>query len=150
LDHRRLYRNRAVHGVGYLVKLVKDFPPNFDKINAAFDLRGRKGIFYCYGDIIYSPHSHIIPPELEMHEQVHSTQQGADIEGWWDQYIENPAFRLAQEIPAHREEWRYLFNHGNRNQRRRALKTTVRRLSNGFYGNIITPREAKRVLQNGF
>ena len=132
------------------MELVRDFPPNFDKIDKAFGIGSRKGVYYAYGDYIYSPHNDTIPDELRAHEHIHGVQQmRTPPEDWWDMYIENPAFRLAQEIPAHREELTFLCANGNRNQRRRALKTVVRRLSSTFYGKIITPGEAKRVLRDG-
>ena len=127
------------------MKLIHDYPPNFDKINKVFHTRGR-AIFYAWGDRIYAPHSTTIPKSLEIHERVHGVQQDGDPEKWWDLYIADPSFRLGQEIAAHRQEYAYLIQNANRHERRRALKAIAKRLSCNLYGNIISPSQARTII----
>ena len=64
------------------MKVVDGYPPNWDKIKAAFD--PRPGTMFCYGDRVYYPGEagRGISEALHAHEQVHSVQQGFDPEGW--------------------------------------------------------------------
>lgn len=124
------------------MQIVKQFPPIYNDIAAAFDLRGCKPIF-AWGDIIYNPHNVDIPPELIVHEAVHMQRQGVDPEGWWRTYISSPQFRLDEELLAHRAEYQYIIERSNRNRRRMALKVTAQRLASRIYGSLISVRDAK-------
>ena len=128
------------------MKVSTDYPPNFDDIKAAFN-PGR-GVIYCYGDTIYGPEcKHPIAPELHAHEEVHSERQGDDPELWWDFYIADPSFRLAEEIPAHQAEYAHVIASGaNRPARRRALQHIAKKLSSPLYGSMITFAKAKRLI----
>lgn len=129
------------------MRIVADFPPLYDEIAAAFDLRGIQAIF-CWGGRIYNPSGILITPALMAHEAVHGARQGLDITGWWRRYIEDPAFRLAEEIPAHREEYRVTVEHArNRNERRAAEKGIARRLASPLYGRMITLPAARRLVR---
>jgi hypothetical protein len=91
------------------MRVIKAFPPNYRMINDAFAVRG-KPVIFCYGDTIYNPSGIAVGPALLAHETVHSVRQKADpfgISGWWARYVVDPAFRLAEEIPAHQAEFNY-------------------------------------------
>jgi hypothetical protein len=91
------------------MKVVKAFPPNYRAINDAFNVRG-KNVIFCYGDRIYNPAGIMVGQDLVAHESVHSERQKAyagGVESWWQHYIADPAFRLAEEIPAHQAEFQY-------------------------------------------
>jgi hypothetical protein len=119
------------------MQIVVDFPPNYAEINAAFGLerRGARAIF-AWGDRIFNPHAINVVPCLIAHEQVHGARQGADVDGWWRRYIDDPAFRLAEEIPAHAAEYHVLVGaHGNnRNARRQYLARIASRMAAPLYG----------------
>jgi hypothetical protein len=127
------------------MKIIFDRPPLFDEIDARFHIAGQPVIF-AWGERIYNPQRIHIGPELMAHETVHGLQQGNDIEGWWRRYIDDTAFRLEQEIPAHQAELRVLWETGNRQDRRRALKRTASRLAAPLYGRMITPARARQIL----
>ena len=127
------------------MRIVKDYPPMIDEIDAAFNVRG-KGIIFAWGDTIFNPAWHDIPPSLIAHEQVHGRRQGADVRGWWLKYIDDPQFRLEEEIHAHRAEYQHIARNGNRPERRRGLKLIASRLSSPLYGKMITLKQAKEIL----
>ncbi len=128
------------------MRVLTMLPPNFKAINDAFNVRG-KPIFFSYGDAIYNPSRSTIPDAILAHEAVHLDQQ-AKIEGgpavWWHRYITEPAFRLAQEIPAHRVEYQYLCAHGGHAET--ALHRIAARLASPLYGGLIGLDEAKRLI----
>jgi len=127
------------------MRIAIDFPPNIDAIKAVFPIRGR-GVIFCYGDTIFNPDSVVVPPRLVAHETVHSMSQGGDPAGWWEKYLTDEEFRLAEEILAHRAEYRCALHDANRNQRRQALKLIATRLSGPLYGRMLSLDEAKRVI----
>jgi len=119
-------------------------PPLLDEIAAVFRRARDRGVIFSWGDKIYNPSGIVIEPALRAHEAVHGERQGRDVEGWWRRYINDPQFRLAEEIPAHRAEFNYYVEHAaNRNDRRRALTFIAARLAGSLYGNMITMRAAK-------
>ena len=121
-------------------------PPMFRKINQSFDVRG-KPVIFCWGDTIYNPTGMKIAPQLRVHEAVHSTQQGNDPETWWNHYIADPAFRLEQEIPAHRAEYRCVLGSGlNDGPVLEMLDRIAERLSSPLYGSLIDYEEARRLI----
>lgn len=131
------------------MKIVPGYPPNIDEIDAAFHVKG-KPIIYAYGAVIYSACGATVGPEKIVHESVHGVRQGSDVEGWWRRYIADPAFRLAEEIPAHVAEYLAMREAGpNRAGRRRALKIIASNLSAPLYGRLISQDAAKRVILAG-
>lgn len=109
------------------MKVLHLFPPNYAAINRAFKVRG-KPVIFCFGDTVYNPGRIKMPDRLLAHEAVHSRQQGTDPAGWWDRYIIDSKFRLAQEIPAHCAEYACAPN---------LLDDIARRLSSALYGSLV-------------
>ena len=87
-----------------------------------------------------------LPESLIVHENVHRLQQGDDIEGWWDKYIEDVDFRLDQEIPAHCAEYQYMADNYNRYIRRRSIKLIASRISGPLYNRMIKFNDAKQII----
>ena len=131
--------------------VIVDYPPLYAEIARIFHLHKRTDVIFAWGpDRIYNPHNAYIPPQLMAHEAVHGTQQGHDedsIAAWWFEYCRSPAFRLQQEVEAHRAEYGWLIEHGNREQRRTALKQVGGRLAGTLYGSMVTGKQAKRLLR---
>lgn len=125
------------------MKVLAMFPPNYAAINAKFNVRG-KNILFSYGDTIYNPSRVVIPPELMVHEAVHGRRQGADPSGWWNRYIEDPEFRLNEEIPAHRAEFQEVMKHGMADYK--AIRSIAERLSGPLYGRMIDVASAERAI----
>lgn len=128
-------------------RVVFERPPIFNEARALFGQRVERAIF-SWGDVIYNPARVAIPPYLLVHEAVHSQrQQSCDIHEWWHKYLHDAQFRLAEEIPAHREEYRWLMNSGNRADRRMGAKSVAARLSGSLYGRMISTAHAKVLLE---
>ncbi len=133
------------------MKIVKAFPPNYKQVAAKFDLTGKNPIF-CWGDTIYFPGAQSDPPTLPehliVHESVHSKQQNGDPESWWEKYLTDPEFCLAQEIPAYQAQFNFLKDTMGREDRRRWIKFFAKDLSSGMYGNMVTFEKAKELIKN--
>jgi hypothetical protein len=127
------------------VKVIRDYPPNIEAIRQTFGAAAVQNAVFTYGDTVYIPNANItMPAHLETHEAVHIEQQGDDPAGWWDRYLDDPQFRLDQELEAYRAQYQYLIKHASRPSRRLVLARISKDLGGRLYGNIITPAEAKR------
>jgi hypothetical protein len=124
------------------MKIVIDRPPMWDEIDAAFKVEG-KPVIFAWGDKIYNPEGGEITPELVAHEEVHGERQGADVRGWWERYIKDPHFRLAEEVPAHRAEYRHFCTRSiDRNARALYAHAVALRLCSPLYGRMVSLKEA--------
>lgn len=127
--------------------VIHDFPPLYDEIAAAFNLRRGSGVIFSFGARVYAPDGGTVPPEIMAHEAVHGARQGREPLEWWRRYIAEPRFRLAEEVPAHQAEYRYLLEHGNRARRRAALRHVAERLASPLYGRIVGRSAAEAMLR---
>ena len=128
-----------------MTEIVNDWPPNIKSIRAVLPV-SRDNIF-AYGGKIYSPGASRLDSALIEHEKVHFTQQGKDVEGWWEKFLANKQFRLSQEIPAHQAEWaEFLRGNPGRKARRVRLKGMAKRLSAPMYGRLISTGQAKKAI----
>ena len=130
-----------------MTEIVHDFPPNIDKISAALPVKNRDGIVYTYDGVIYFPKGEELPPDLIAHEEVHVSQQ-ADIgaDEWWDRYLNDVDFRLAQEVQAYRTQWDYALANYNRSHRRQLLDYICEALASAMYGKIVSKKEARELI----
>ena len=129
--------------------IVVNRPPNFDVIKTAFPIiEGKKGIVYTYGKVIYNPDNGVIDHPLMLHEATHSLQQDEmGPEAWWEQYLNDPEFRLNQELDAYRNQYRRLCElEKDRNRRASYLFRIASDLSSAQYGSIISLKEARRLI----
>ena len=131
------------------MKIVHDKPPNWDELVAAFPVAAtRPALYVAWGDRIYSIAGDTPPPELMAHEYVHGQRQGADITGWWRRYIDDPVFRLKEEVQAHKAEFaRAALGEKDRNRRARILNVTATRLAAPLYGGVISHMDALCLLR---
>jgi hypothetical protein len=131
------------------VKVVASRPPNYDEVAAAFGLKGRHGVIFAYGDTIYNPSGIFVTPDLVAHETVHSGQQAREggPEAWWRRYIDDPAFRLEQEVEAYRAQYRFAAENYGRKQRRDLLAHICRTLAGPLYGRVMTPGQARAAVE---
>ena len=129
-----------------MTEVVKDWPPNIEAIRAVLPVT-EKNIF-AYGGKIYSPSTVSLSRELIAHERVHFQQQGAEVDFWWQQFLLDPEFRLAQELPAHRAEYtEFCRNCKDRNKQVVYLRSLAKRLAAPMYGGIIGVKEAIRAIR---
>lgn len=128
-----------------MTTIVKAFPPNYAEIKARFN--PPPGTVFAYGDTIYSPSSTTLPGDLVAHERVHFEQQRAagGPEAWWRRYIDDPQFRLNQELEAYRVQWAAIA-HLPRAERRARLAHICKSLAGGMYGRLVTKEQARRLI----
>lgn len=136
------------------MQIVKDWPPNIEKVATKFDLRGKNPIF-CWGDIIYFPgfpgsDTPTLPEHLIVHEKEHSKQQeeAGGPELWWAQYLDDDGFRLSQEVTAYRAQYEFIKAHESRQVRRNMLKFMATDLSGAMYGKLVSFEKAKYLIEH--
>ncbi|MFA6267668.1 MAG: hypothetical protein WC670_18370 [Pseudolabrys sp.] len=131
------------------MRVSKGFPPMYSEIHRVFNVRG-KPILFAWGDTIFAPPpAGPLTPALHAHEGVHGLRQMAHSggpAGWWRAYIDDPRFRLFEEVPAHQAEYRWHELHSGRHGRDQALESIARRLSSPLYGSLVTFEQAKKLL----
>lgn len=155
-----------------IMEVTRARPPMFDEIAAAFDVIG-KPMLFAWGRCIYAPLNKTdVSVHLIRHEEAHGLRQmqfsyemiamagespeklpDSDenaIRGWWRKYIDDPAFRLAEEKIGHLAEYRSLLGRASgRVERREALSRVAGKLAAPLYRYRITKDEARRFLENG-
>lgn len=128
------------------IKIAK--PPIYDLVAEQFDIKD-KPVVFTYGDVIYNPLNVPVPDHLVVHEQVHTAQQGDDPKGWWYRYLDDVAFRIAQEVEAYGQQYRYICSRiHDRNLRDRFLSELSYQLSSEIYGKCISWPEARSKIRN--
>src|ERR1700678_2370177 len=135
------------------MRILKERPPNYAAIIATFPVVAhRRGVFFAYGDAIYNPDGVQISAALMDHEKTHAERQtgmSPDCcpDWWWAYYLNDPKFRLEEELIAHRVEWRTFLDEGHgRKDRRAYLASISARLASPLYGSMITAMAAKRII----
>ena len=129
------------------MKIVNDFPPNYDDICKVFPSVKGKKIAFCWDDTIFLPYTFSLAPEIIKHEEVHSRQQLGDPQSWWNAYLSDPEFRLGQELAAHRIQYKEFCRvFTDRNKRHRYLFMIARFLASPTYGNIIKHKDAMEAI----
>ena len=128
-------------------RILTVFPPNFAEINRAFKTHDRE-VIYAFGDTIYNPRRIKIPPYLIAHERVHLGRQLVFDGGapeWWRRYIDDPKFRLDEELPAHIAEYQQICSVAADAPAvmAKALDRIATRLASPLYGNLVGVAEAK-------
>lgn len=120
-------------------------PPNIEDIKKVFTINDTT--VFCYKDVLYNPNNCPLDIPIMEHETMHSRQQGDDPAGWWKKYLEDPVFRLEQEVDAFSVQYivqcKFIKNRDKRALNLQRLATT---LSGNVYGNIITYEDAKKIL----
>lgn len=130
------------------MKVVVDYPPNIDDIDAVLHVKDRPGILYCYGDTIYNPGNEDVPLQLHAHEQVHSDRQGDNPGIWWHKYLSDSRFRFEEELLAYKAEWEFVKQlPWKRTQRQLYLNSIAERLTGSMYGNLATKQKVKELIR---
>lgn len=132
------------------MKIVHAKPPNYDELDAVFHVRGKKGVIFTWGDTIYNPSGISVSAELKAHEGVHFSRQTNHtpaIESWWRRYIDDPEFRLGEELPAHRAEYKAFCNRVRCYRSRISYCTAIAaRLASPLYGALLQPAKARSLI----
>ena len=130
-----------------MTKIVAAWPPNIKAIRKVLPVTENN--IFAWGDTIYNPGGGRLSAELIAHEEVHFWQQNGNPKSWWKKFLKSPEFRLQQELPAHRMEYReFCRRHKDRNVRWSYLQALGRRLSHPMYGKIITAAAAMQEIKH--
>lgn len=129
------------------MNIVKEFPPNIDKISLLFKVD--KDVVFCYGDKICNPYDIKLKDHVVLHESVHSEQQKAmgGPETWWDKYLENKEFRIAQEAEAYGAQLKFIRAHYGVEAAMQSLHSFANYLSSDVYGNAINYEGAREQIR---
>jgi hypothetical protein len=128
------------------IKYSKEIPPIYYRCREKFGVDWDTGVIFTYGDTIYCKKD--LDAEMKVHEATHVKQQqdmGAEV--WWDMYINDPAFRLTQEVEAYRNQYKFLQAHiKDRNRLFKEKHKILMHLSSSMYGNMVTYSQAMNIL----
>ena len=135
------------------MKIAVGTPPNWEKIIKVFpSVEKMPNLVVTYGETIFFPGGNItMSPDLQQHELVHTLQQKAmGIEIWWDKYLEDPVFRVEQEVQAYHVQYNKIKSSSkDRNWVFENLKRLGRDLSSPQYGSAIGFLEAMNRIRQG-
>ena len=101
---------------------------------------------FVFEDKIYTNND--LPYDIIIHEIEHLRQQkkiGA--KKWIDKYIEDPRFRLEQEIGAYKAQLKEVKKIGDREEYAHILIECATNISSKLYNNIITYQESLKLLR---
>lgn len=133
------------------LRIVHEPPPNYAQVIAVFPYAKGVGTFFTYGRCVFIPNPNwrhgglTLSEALMAHETVHADRQSNNAAGWWRRYLDDPEFRLAEELPAHKAEFA-TFATDNRARRRAELRHIAHRLSGPLYGRLLTVHKAKQLI----
>lgn len=130
------------------VNIIVGDPPNIEAVAAVFPLTGHE--VFAWDGTIYNPGGGDLSPWLIEHEKVHFEQQRGDPKAWWQRYLVDPIWRLAQEMEAHQVEYKtYCRVNRDRNRRSFYLMQIAQRISSPMYGSMISQQAAMSRIRNG-
>lgn len=129
------------------VKYSTKVPEIYFECKKRFGVEWTRGVIFTVGDTIHCIAK--IPPDLEVHEKTHVRQQAEmGVKEWWDKYLDDPAFRLSQEVEAYRNQIKFLMKDmKDRNARAKRIHHITLGLSGPMYGNLVTYSEASKLLK---
>ena len=136
-----------------MLEVVDARPPNYDAVLAVLPRAAEPGVMFAYNGKVYFPGGRgPLTRELDAHERVHiERQREFGVKEWWLGYLEDPTFRYAEELLAHRAEYNtYCRRHANPVKRAQALRTIAKRLVSPLYGaGDVTLEEAMTDIRYG-
>ncbi len=118
--------------------------PYYKEFKAKFPIT--KDTIFIYKDTIYTDNE--LPYDILAHEGCHLKQQekhGAD--EWIRKYLDDPQFRLDQEIQAYRVQLRLVKSTGDQQEYGNILMECARNLSSELYENLVSYTEAIKILK---
>lgn len=131
------------------MKIIEKNPPNIEDIKKYFPHYEKHQPLFCYGDTIYNPFKLEVAKDLEVHEEVHSKQQGEFPDVWYYKYFNDLQFRLEQEKEAYGEQYKFIKGLDmSRNLKDWKKEKMAEALSGELYGNLISYVEAERLIRN--
>ncbi len=134
----------------YMEIILNQKPPFYDKIIAA-GMKPSETVVYTYGSKLYNPSNAFIREDIKQHEMIHEEQQGDEPDAWWDAYLADPEFRVAQELEAYAKQFAYLcITTTDREAQHKILMELAYHLSGPIYGRAISHQEAYKKIKEKF
>lgn len=131
------------------MKIIETFPPNIEEIRKHFPNFAEHEPLFCYGDTIYNPFKTTVTKDLEIHEEVHSKQQGEFPDVWYFKYFNDIEFRLQQELEAYGTQLAWVKKQDIPGKLKDWKKEKIAQaLSGSLYGNLLSYAEAESKIRN--
>lgn len=131
-----------------LMEVIEENPPNIEEIKKV--LKINNDIIFSWGDKIYNPGKHKLTLDLIIHEDVHLERQGRTEEGakeWWKLYLEDPQFRLDEEVLAYGKQLKYIKANFNDEVYKIVLFKIADALSSELYGKLASFQKAESLVR---
>lgn len=132
------------------MQIKRELPPNYEEIVKTLTPSDRA--VFTWGDTVFAPQlapGSELPPDLMVHEEVHEKQQGNDPEDWWRKYLDDPDFRLEQELQAYGVQYAWVNALDvKRDGKDKFLDMIAGDLSSPMYGLHLTHAEAVSKIRN--
>lgn len=128
------------------MQVINDYPPNYDKLVAAFPAIEMREVLITIGDKLYNPKDLEISDHVMHHEEVHSKQQLAfegGVEAYIAKFMADPAFRLEVEAEAYGKQCLFIYRRYGKTRYHQAIQHYAKALAGPAYGNLCTPEEAE-------
>lgn len=130
------------------MKIINEYPPIYQAL-LELGMSPSPTVIFAYDNAIYNPSGRHVYDHEEAHEATHFKQQGDDPDYWWDRYMQDPYFRIEQEVEAYANQYDFLCTRiKDRNQRFKVLYDLARILSGPTYGNVISHQSALSLIKN--
>src|SRR3990167_4548378 len=127
--------------------IKRERPPVWDKLVKAFGVEWGT-ICVAYDKDIYCGDKANLSTDVIVHESVHLARQEKDPVQWWENYMKNKEFRFTEELIAYHTQYDYLKNKvKDRNRLAVYLWRLAKDLSSAMYGNVISHREAMKLIK---
>lgn len=128
--------------------ILEEYPPHYKRYKEKFPDLEKSQPLFAWKNQIYNPFKAKITPDLIVHEKVHFKQQGNYPEEWLDKYLEDPQFRLEQEVEAYSAQYKYCKELLPAKWSRKFLEGFARSLSGTLYNNMLSYGEAESKIRN--
>lgn len=127
------------------MKVSHEKPEIYQRCHDKFGVEWDDGVIMTYGDTVHC--KFLLSESKVIHEYTHVIQQKRiGVKEWWDAFIDDPKFRLSQEVEAYKAERHFLNTFiKDRNKRFKMVHQLCLDLSSNMYGNICTYSEAMRL-----
>lgn len=130
------------------MEIVADYPPNYKDIIAVFPfVKEHKGVIFTYGDTCYVPSGATLPDHLITHEETHTKQQGDNPAEWWTRYLSDKDFRLAQEVEAYGNQYRFFSKTNGNSHKKDFLFRIASDLASPIYDLGISYQQAETLIR---
>ncbi len=127
-----------------------EIPAIYHVLKKKFGVNWDNELVITYGKVIHSKNAHLLP-DVVAHELTHVKQQEEmGDENWWIKYLEDPKFRLEQEVEAYKWQVRFLRDHTEsttRDFRRWRINKMAEDLASSQYGYLVTYKLALELIK---